>query len=198
MSDNLQPKLVCFGNGGDTVEYGKGCHGSGYGTPEKPHAADFSGKDVEVPDGTPVLDKRPAIATDEGFAWVFKGPMVNVDLPEGECDALGEVSPLFAGAVAENEYGALLAIQRIAGQDLQSVAVLMGFFILVAQRLMSNVTYLTSRRMVIGAALPSLHLIYQLLHDVPNREELDEGRQTHARALAGVLRDADRPTQILH
>ena len=32
-------KLVCFGRGGDSVEYGGGCHGSGYGTPENPHAS---------------------------------------------------------------------------------------------------------------------------------------------------------------
>ncbi|MBT3370209.1 MAG: ABC transporter ATP-binding protein [Rhodospirillaceae bacterium] len=71
--------------------------------------------------------------------------------------------------------GALIWVQRVAGQDVQSVAVLLGFFILVAQRLLSNVTYLTSRRMVIGSALPSLHLIYQLLEDAPSREKLDDG-----------------------
>ena len=71
--------------------------------------------------------------------------------------------------------GALIWVQRVAGQDVQNVAVLLGFFILVAQRLLSNVTYLTSRRMVIGSALPSLHLIYQLLEDAPNREKLEEG-----------------------
>ncbi|MDP6873938.1 MAG: ABC transporter ATP-binding protein [Alphaproteobacteria bacterium] len=71
--------------------------------------------------------------------------------------------------------GALIWVQQVAGGDVQSVAVLLGFFILVAQRLVSNVTYLTSRRMVIGSALPSLHLIYQLLKDAPNRENLDEG-----------------------
>jgi ABC-type multidrug transport system fused ATPase/permease subunit len=71
--------------------------------------------------------------------------------------------------------GALIWVQRVAGQDVQSVAVLLGFFILVAQRLLSNVTYLTSRRMVIGSALPSLHLIYQLLEDAPNREQLEAG-----------------------
>ncbi len=71
--------------------------------------------------------------------------------------------------------GALIWVQQVAGQDIQSVAVLLGFFILVAQRLMSNITYLTSRRMIIGSALPSLHLIYELLEDVPNRENIDTG-----------------------
>lgn len=71
--------------------------------------------------------------------------------------------------------GALVWVQQVAGQDIQSVAVLLGFFILIAQRLMSNVTFLTSRRMIIGSALPSLHLIYELLEDAPNRENIETG-----------------------
>ncbi|MBT3533006.1 MAG: ABC transporter ATP-binding protein [Rhodospirillaceae bacterium] len=71
--------------------------------------------------------------------------------------------------------GALIWVRQVAGQDVQSVAVLLGFFILIAQRLMSNVTYLTSRRMIIGSALPSLHLIYELLQDAPNRENIENG-----------------------
>ena len=71
--------------------------------------------------------------------------------------------------------GALIWVRQIAGQDVQSVAVLLGFLILIAQRLISNVTYLTSRRMVIGSALPSLHMIYELLMGSPNRENIETG-----------------------
>ncbi|MFP6697235.1 MAG: ABC transporter ATP-binding protein [Alphaproteobacteria bacterium] len=70
---------------------------------------------------------------------------------------------------------ALFWVQKVAGQDVQSIAVLLGFFILIAQRLLSNVTYLVSRRMIIGSTLPSLHLIYELLEDTPNRENIETG-----------------------
>ena len=102
-------KLVCFGNGGDSVEWGRHCSSSGYGNPDNPHAAAPS-EDKVFPDGCPVIDKRPALETKEGFAWVFKGPMVDVDLKDGsrECP---QPSELFASAVAENAFGGLLALQ---------------------------------------------------------------------------------------
>jgi hypothetical protein len=108
MTTNIA-KLVCFGRGGDSVEYGKRCHGSGYGTPERPHAADP--KTCTIPDGTIAIDKRTAIETPAGYAWVFNGPMVNVDLQDGDCSECPEPSPIFAGAVAGNEYGSLLTLQ---------------------------------------------------------------------------------------
>lgn len=108
MTTNIA-KLVCFGLGGDSVEYGKGCRGSGYGTPERPHAADPSSH--IIPDGTIAIDKRPALKTEAGVSWVFKGPMVNVDLQDGDCSECPEPSPIFAGAVAGNEFGSLLALQ---------------------------------------------------------------------------------------
>jgi hypothetical protein len=87
-------KLVWFGRAGDTVEYGGGCHSSGYGSPEKPHAAATAGKgdDFVIPDGCPVLDKRPALDTPEGYRFVYSGPMVNVDLAPGEVDRIGDIS----------------------------------------------------------------------------------------------------------
>jgi hypothetical protein len=120
-------KLVCFGAGGDSVEYGGGCHGSGYGSPERPHAAQI-GDDLEIPDGTYAIDKRAAVETPEGYSWVFKGPMVNVDLPDGEVDRCPKPDPLFAAAVSGNEYGSLLAVhqatkrQRAGALDSVSIA----------------------------------------------------------------------------
>lgn len=102
-------KLVCFGLGGDSVEYGGGCRGSGYGSPERPHAA--AGENI--PDGTPVIDKRPAVATPEGTAWVFKGPMCNPDLPDDVVEECPEPSQALAAGVSGNGYGTLLAIHGL-------------------------------------------------------------------------------------
>ncbi|AMV35705.1 hypothetical protein VN12_26670 [Pirellula sp. SH-Sr6A] len=106
-------KLVCFGAGGDSVEWGGGCRSTGYGSPERPHAAEpEDGK--EYPDGTPVIDKRPAVKTKAGFRHVFNGPIVQVDLEDEETEDLPEVSSVMAGALSEggNEYGALLTLHK--------------------------------------------------------------------------------------
>lgn len=97
-------KFVSFGRGGDIVYYDGSSRCSGYGTPEKPHAA------VDIPDGVIALDKRPALETPEGVSWVFKGPMVNPDIPDGEYDPCPEPSELFTSAVAGNSFGSLLTI----------------------------------------------------------------------------------------
>ena len=118
-------KLVCFGRGGDSVEYGGGCHGSGYGTPENPHAARPSDT-MEIPDGTYAIDKRPAIETPEGYSWVFKGPMYNPDIPDGDCDPCPVPSELFAAAVTSdpsNPFGQLLTLheaQKATGRQKRS------------------------------------------------------------------------------
>lgn len=104
-------KLVSFGRGGDSTEYGKGCHGSGYGSPERPHAADPAKH--TIPDGTFAIDKRDAVETPAGFALVFNGPMVDVDLPDGESSECPEPSEIMAGAMSQsgNSFGTLLALQ---------------------------------------------------------------------------------------
>lgn len=115
MNDERIAKLVCFGRGGDTVEFSGSCHCSGYGSPERPHAAE-PGPSCIIPDGTPVIDKRAAIETEEGFRWVFNGPMVNVDLPDDEVDECPIPSPIFAQAVAGNAFGGLL-VQHLAARS---------------------------------------------------------------------------------
>lgn len=102
-------KLVCFGRGGDSVEYGGGCRGSGYGTPERPHAAEGE----VIPDGTPVIDKRAAVETEAGFAWVFKGPMCNPDIVDDEVIACPVPSDALVAGVSGNSYGTLLALQGV-------------------------------------------------------------------------------------
>jgi hypothetical protein len=89
--------LVTFGKGGDTVYFTsvRNPHGksqtsrSGYGSPENPHAADLEEHD-DIPDGTPCIDKVPAIDHGDGVRMALKGPMVDVDLEPGalnECPA---------------------------------------------------------------------------------------------------------------
>ena len=92
-------KLVCFGRGTDSVEYGGGCHGSGYGNPENPHASRID-DGLEIPDGTYAIDKRAAVETPEGYEWVFRGPMCNPDIPDGEYDPCPVPSELFAAPSA--------------------------------------------------------------------------------------------------
>lgn len=110
-------RLITFGEGGDVVEC-EDCRISGYGQPERPHAATPSDS-LTIPDGTPVIDKRPAIATPEGFRWVFCGPMVNVNLTDDVVEECPEPSPVMASAMAAggNEYGALLALHAAAPKD---------------------------------------------------------------------------------
>lgn len=105
-------KFVEFSLGGDTVHYGDGCTGSGYGSPERPHAADP--RTHEIPDGTLVLDKRPALGTAAGKHWVFKGPMVNVDLEEGEVDRLPEGGIIAQAMMGDrsNQFGQMLRAQK--------------------------------------------------------------------------------------
>lgn len=101
-------KLVRFGRGGDTVYFGGGSRSEGYGSPERPHAATVR-PDRLIPDGTPVVDVRAAVVTPEGFQWVFRGPMLNPDLPDGEVSELGDPG-IMAAALAGSQYGDLLAI----------------------------------------------------------------------------------------
>jgi hypothetical protein len=105
-------KLLAFGNGGHSIEFGGGCRLSGYDRPET-----FDGWD-DAPDGCPVLDKRPAIDTDAGYRHVFQGPMVNVDLADDqvdECPKLDGNLMVTAMVGAGSEYGTLAVLQMAHG-----------------------------------------------------------------------------------
>ena len=98
-------KLVKSGRGCDTVYLGKGHTISGYGSPERPHAGE-TGKangNLIIPDGTPAIDVRAAVETDDGYRWVFKGPMVDVDLPDGGCSGYSK-APGAMDYVSTREY----------------------------------------------------------------------------------------------
>jgi len=62
----------------------------------------------------PAIDKREAVDTPEGFKWVYQGPMVDVDLPDGEVDQCPEPNPIMALAMMEgqNEFGTMLVLQK--------------------------------------------------------------------------------------
>ncbi len=115
--DNRACKLVQFGRGGDQVYLARldkedtwgGGMISGYGTPERPHAAEG----FHPADGTPVLDVRPALETREGYLFAFKTPMVDPELQDGLIDRMPDPDPLFAEAVAGNQYGSMLSLQRL-------------------------------------------------------------------------------------
>lgn len=104
------PKFVKFGNGGDVVYYSANCTSSGYGTPERPHAA------KDIPDGVPALDIRPALETDAGYSWVFKGPMLNPDLPDNAVDRCPQPSAFFAAGLHES-FQTLLLIHESTAKE---------------------------------------------------------------------------------
>lgn len=107
-------KLVTFGRGGDTLYFSAGNTCRGYGSPEHPHAA-INNESHAIPDGCPVLDTRPAVETEAGFRWVMRGPLVNVDLPDGAEDHMGDPSPIMRGAMlgSGNVFGAMLTAQEV-------------------------------------------------------------------------------------
>lgn len=107
MVKKYKAKLVEFGNGGHTENYGRHHRCSGY---DRPHNWRIS-KDTDYSDCI-FLDKIPAIATDEGYKWVFSGPLVDVDLKDGECNELGEVSEILEMAMDGNAYGNLLKLHN--------------------------------------------------------------------------------------
>lgn len=104
-------KLVTFGRGGDCVYYGRYWRSMGYGSPERPHAAD-----TDIPDGVVAIDQRAAIETrDDAYDWAFQGPMVDVDLPEGQVDPC-EPSGIMIDAMKSdsgNQFGQLLKLHEM-------------------------------------------------------------------------------------
>jgi len=108
-------KLITFGRGGDTLYFAKHSTCSGYGSPERPHAADFTAEHHSgyvVPDGTYAIDSRSAVDTDKGFHMAVSGPLVNVDLEAGKVERCPEPSSLLVAGVADNSYGGMLALQK--------------------------------------------------------------------------------------
>jgi hypothetical protein len=116
MNTRNKALFVEFSDGGDCVYFPRHSTSTGYGTPERPHAAEID-EGLEIPDGIIALDTRPAIATDEGFSWVFRGPMLDPDLPAGTSDQCPPPEPLMAVAMMTdrgNAFGGLLNLQGMS------------------------------------------------------------------------------------
>jgi hypothetical protein len=128
MKDRQIAKLLHFGKRGSTLHYShqgyRHCESQGYEDPESwvkpfhwwtdpPEKMSLHWHDVEIPAaGIPVVDVRDAVDTPAGHSWVFNGPLLDVDLPDGAVDRLPEVSSLLALGVAGNSFGTLLADHR--------------------------------------------------------------------------------------
>jgi hypothetical protein len=78
---NEQVKLCSIGLGGNSMEYGGGCHGSWYLHEPSEIAKHYR---EQLTEGVLCIDKRPALEANYSFA--FASPMVNVDMEEGEVD----------------------------------------------------------------------------------------------------------------
>ena len=82
--------------------------------------------------------------------------------------------------------GALLALKYVFGVAFGEAVALLGFFIVVAQRLMSYLSYIVRQRMKIIGHLPSLALMHDLIERAPAREDLFAGA-----AFAGLESDIE-------
>ena len=92
-------KLLHFGQGGHTIHFTNKpysrCTLSGYCNPDNFCKASHWWADpidnLNVPDkGIPVVNVRDAVNTPDGFSWVFRGPMVDVDLEDNKIDQFCE------------------------------------------------------------------------------------------------------------
>jgi len=64
-------------------------------------------KELDLPDGMPVLNIIDAVLTGEGYEYVIRGPMVDVDLEDEEISKCPEASEMLRLGVS-GEYKSLL------------------------------------------------------------------------------------------
>ncbi|MDP6623176.1 MAG: ABC transporter ATP-binding protein [Alphaproteobacteria bacterium] len=69
----------------------------------------------------------------------------------------------------------MIGLRRFFGVEPQEFVALLGFFVIVSQRLLTNLNFIIARRMKMASYLPSLLLMDDLLQAAPERETLDEG-----------------------
>jgi subfamily B ATP-binding cassette protein MsbA len=83
----------------------------------------------------------------------------------------------------------LLALKNVLDVDLKETTALLGFFVILFQRLMTYVSYLMSQRMKITGDMPALTLVHDLVGNAPAREVLDQGAAFEGLAGDVVFRD---------
>jgi len=70
---------------------------------------------------------------------------------------------------------ALIALKRVGDVAPESIAAMLGFYVILGQRLLTNVNFIISRRMKIASQIPSLMLMYDLIENIPDREDTETG-----------------------
>lgn len=71
---------------------------------------------------------------------------------------------------------ALIGLKTIGDIEPESIAAMIGFYVVLGQRLLTNVNFIISRRMKIASQLPSLMLMYDLIENIPDREITTSGK----------------------
>jgi ABC-type multidrug transport system fused ATPase/permease subunit len=70
---------------------------------------------------------------------------------------------------------ALIALKQVGDVAPESIAAMLGFYVILGQRLLTNVNFIISRRMKIASQIPSLMLMYDLIENIPDREDTEIG-----------------------
>jgi len=70
---------------------------------------------------------------------------------------------------------ALIALKQVGDVAPESIAAMLGFYVILGQRLLTNVNFIISRRMKIASQIPSLMLMYDLIENIPDREDTETG-----------------------
>lgn len=113
MFNHDRVKLCSIGYGGNSIEYGNGCHGSWYLHSPEDIAKHYGDK---MDEGVLLIDKRPAL--DVNTMYAFASPMVNVDMKDGEADPFPKrhnSDSIMVNALKEHSaYGALIQAAEIA------------------------------------------------------------------------------------
>lgn len=123
------PKLVSFGKAGHSVYFARvkdtdhssySSKETGYDDPETFFAPSkwwahtwMEQRDSSQYEGCAWVNIREAVETEAGLKMVFRGPMVDVDLEDGQVDRCPQPSDLMASAMTSspNEFGNLLILQ---------------------------------------------------------------------------------------
>ena len=81
--------------------------------------------------------------------------------------------------------GVLLAMKYVFNIALDETIALLGFFVVVAQRLMGYLSYIVRQRVKFASHLPSLALMDNLMQNAPAREDILKGDEL--KGLSGVI-----------
>ena len=72
---------------------------------------------------------------------------------------------------------ALIGLKQVGDVAPESIAAMLGFYVVLGQRLLTNVNFIISRRMKIASQIPSLMLMHELIENIPDREDTEAGEE---------------------